>query len=108
MTKLEQEVLNIINEIIEGKYIGKLKVIVSEPEKVCGEPECRPLNNTIYSLYLYLDRWYTPIILSYEGTKNEFISFIRKELKKNKYEKVHFYKINRELLVPEENEWDDE
>jgi hypothetical protein len=56
-----------------------------------------------------LDRWYTPIILSYEGTEEEFLKFIRIEIKKNKYEKVHFYKINRELLVPEEEiEWDDE
>lgn len=109
MTELEQEVLEIINEVIEGKYIGKLKVIVSEPERECGDPKCRPLNNSIYSLYLYLDRWYTPIILSYEGTEEEFLKFIRIEIKKNKYEKVHFYKINRELLVPEEEiEWDDE
>ena len=110
MTNLEQEVLCIINEVTENCYTGKLKVLVTKPEKECGDPECRPLNDTIYELYLYLDRWNTPIVLSYEGTKDEFKKFIRNEFKKNKYEKVHFYKITREPLVlnDEEIERDDE
>ena len=110
MTNLEQEVLCIINEVTENCYTGKLKVLVTKPEKECGDPECRPLNDTIYELYLYLDRWNTPIVLSYEGTEDEFKKFIRNEFKKNKYEKVHFYKITREPLVlnDEEIERDDE
>ena len=28
MTRLEEEILNIINEEVDGKYIGKLKVVV--------------------------------------------------------------------------------
>lgn len=110
MTDLEQEVLCIINEVTENCYTGKLKVLVTKPEKECGDPECRPLNDTIYELYLYLDRWNTPIVLSYEGTEDEFKKFIRNEFKKNKYEKVHFYKITREPLVlnNEEIERDDE
>lgn len=110
MTELEQEVLCIIKEVTENCYIGKLKIIVSHPEiSKCDSP-CKELNDTIYSLYLYLDRWYTPIVLSYEGTEDEFKEFIRKEFKKNKYEKVHFYKITREPLVldDKEIEWDDE
>ena len=56
MTKLEQEVLCIINETIDGCYIGKLKVNVFYPEKVCGDPACKSLNDTVYELRLYLDR----------------------------------------------------
>lgn len=109
MTKLEQEVLEIINEVTESCYKGKLKVVVNIPEKQCGDPKCRPLNDVIYELYLYLDRWQTPIILSYEGTEDEFKLFVKHELKKNKYEKVRFYKITREPIVLEEKEieWDD-
>lgn len=109
MTQLEQEVLCIINETIEGCYTGKLSVVVSKPEKECGELDCRPTNDTIYTLYLYLDRWFTPIVLSYEGTEFEFKEFIRQEFKKNKYEKIHFYKITREpIVLDEETVWDDE
>ena len=104
MTELEQEVLCIINEVTENCYIGKLKVLVTKPERQCGDLECRPINDTIYELYLYLDRWRTPIVLSYEGTEKEFKQFIRDEFKKNKYEKVRFYKITREPIVIEEEE----
>lgn len=104
MTKIEKEVLEIINEVTESCYKGKLKVLVTYPEiNKCDSP-CKELNDTIYELYLYLDRFYTPIILSYEGTEDEFKDFIRKEIKKNKYEKVHFYKINREPLILEEDD----
>lgn len=109
MTELEQEVLCIINEVTESCYTGKLKVLVTKPERQCGDLECRTLNDTIYELYLYLDRWRTPIVLSYEGTEDEFKKFIRQEFKKNKYEKIHFYKITREPIVVEgEIERDDE
>lgn len=107
MTKLEQEVLCIINEVTESCYTGKLKVLVTNSERQCGE-SCQELNDTIYELYLYFDRWRTPIVLSYEGTEEEFKNFVREEIRKNKYEKVHFYKITRELITPEEIERDDE
>lgn len=104
MTDLEQEVLCIINEVTESCYTGKLKISITVPERQCGDSKCSSVNDTIYELYLYLDRWHTPIVLAYEGTKNEFKEFIRKEFKKNKYEKIHFYKINREPLVLNEDE----
>lgn len=110
MTELEQEVLCIINEVTENCYTGKLKVLVTPPERHPCDSNCVQMNDTIYELYLYLDRWRTPIVLSYEGTEDEFKQFIRDEFKKNKYEKVHFYKITREPLVlpNEENDWDNE
>ncbi len=109
MTRLEQEVLDIINEVTESCYTGKLKVIVTHPELTKCDLPCKELNDTIYELYLYFDRYYTPTILSYEGTEEEFKEFVRNEIKKNKYEKVHFYKITREpLVLNEEIEWDDE
>lgn len=53
MTKEEQEILELINCTVGGKYIGKLKVIYDE----CG-----------WQLFLYLNREMTPLILSYQGT----------------------------------------
>lgn len=109
MTQLEQEVLNIINETIEGCYIGKLHINIIYPEQQCGDPKCRPLNDTIYELYFYLDREFTPQVLSYEGTEDEFKRFVKQEFKKSKYEKIHFYKITREpIVLDDETVWDDE
>lgn len=55
MTKLEEEILEIIDCTICGKYIGKLRVIVDTPEPQCGD-SCRETYPTTYELRLYLDR----------------------------------------------------
>lgn len=80
MTDLEQEVLDIINETIEGQYIGKFKVISDD----LG-----------YRLLLYFDRELTPTVFGYEGTEDEFKDFIRDEFKKRKMEKTKFWKTIR-------------
>ena len=78
MTKLEQEVLEIINETIEGQYIGKFKVLVDDVG---------------YQLFLYFDRELTPTVLGYEGSEEEFKNFIRDEFKTRKMEKTHYMNI---------------
>lgn len=75
MTQLEQEVLDIINETIEGQYIGKFKVLVDDVG---------------YQLFLYFDRELTPTIFGYEGTEDEFKNFIRDEFKHRKMESVKY------------------
>ena len=110
MTKLEQEILDIINCTICGQYIGKLKVLIHKSEPKCGDG-CNESYPTIYELRLYLDREFTPIVLSYEGTEDEFKEFIREEIRKRKLENTRFFKINLECLVPDDEElteWDDE
>lgn len=110
MTKLEEEILDIINCTICGKYIGKLRVIVDTPEPQCGD-SCRETYPTTYELRLYLDRWFTPIVLSYEGTEDEFKEFIREEIRKRKIENTRFFKVNLETLIPDDEElteWDDD
>ena len=85
MTTLEQEILEIINQVIDGKYIGKLRVLHED---------------NIYELYIYFDRWYTPTILAYEGTEDEF--------KKNQYQKVKFWETNREIIPLDEEEFEED
>lgn len=55
MTKLEEEILEIINCTICGKYIGPLRVIVDKPKPQCGDG-CKETYPTTYELRLYLDR----------------------------------------------------
>lgn len=110
MTELEQEVLDIINETICGIYIGKLKIDIFEDKPECGD-QCKKLNNTVYQLKLYLDREFTPIIFSYEGSEDEFKKFIKKEIKTRKMERTRYYKIVREPIILEDDDlmdWDDE
>lgn len=98
MTTLEQEILDIIEEVTESKYNGKLRIVV--------EPK-------IYQLNLYIDRELSPAItFAIEGTEDEFKDFIRKEFRSRKIEKVGFYKITREPITldvldcEENNNWD--
>jgi len=110
MTKLEQEILDIIDETICGKYIGPLKVNIYKDNPECGD-SCRETYPTIYELRLYLDRYFTPVILSYEGNEEEFKDFVREEIRKRKLENTKFFKINLENFVPDDEElteWDDE
>ena len=88
MTELEQEILKIINTTIDGEYIGKLRAFKDKG---------------IWNLYIYFDRWFTPTVLAFEGTEEEFKEFIRKEFKTRKMQKTKYYSITRYPLVPELN-----
>lgn len=107
MTTLEQEILDIINCTICGKYTGKLKVNVWTHEPQCGDG-CKEIYPTIYELKLYIDREFTPIVFSYEGTEDEFKEFVREEIRKRKIEKTRFFKINLEYIVPDDEDLTDD
>lgn len=96
MTVLEKEIKAIIEEIIDGKYIGRLKV---EKENIDDE-------EPLWMLLLYLDMEQTPIILAHQGTEEQFKDFIRKEIKFRKLHAIHFWTAVQEL--PEQNDDCDE
>lgn len=73
LDSLEKEILNLINNITESTYTGRLKVIYEDG---------------IYMLFLYLDVEFAPIQLAYEGTKEEFKKYIESELKSRRLECV--------------------
>lgn len=80
MDRLECEILQIINETIEGKYIGKLRVTTE---------------GNIYCLDLFLNNTTAPAISFIKECKNEndFKEFVRKEIRTRKLEKVSFWKV---------------
>lgn len=87
MTEIEKHIKEIIEEVIDGKYIGKLKVVTE------------PVNDSIlWMLLLYLDLEMTPLVLAYEGTEEEFTEFIRSEMKSRKLQTVKFWKANQEFI----------
>lgn len=85
MESIEQDILQLIEDSIGCKYIGKLKV-----EK--DDKETPPL----WGLFLYLDLEFTPIELAYQGTEDEFKEFIRKEMKTRKMNKIKFWNAIKE------------
>ena len=87
MTEIEKHIKEIIEEVVDGKYIGKLKVVTE------------PINDsTLWMLLLYLDLEMTPMILAYEGTEKDFLEFIRSEMKARKLQTVRFWKANQEFI----------
>lgn len=98
MTQLECDILNIINETIEGKYIGKLAAYKED--------------NT-YCLDLYLDHTIAPAICLIKDCKSddEFKEFVRQEIKSRKLEKVSYWKVNidydanEDLVEKEKQKW---
>lgn len=78
MTSLECEILNIINETIEGKYVGKLRVTTEK---------------NVYCLDLFMNHTLSPAISFIKECKDEddFKDFIRKEIKSRKLEKDSYW-----------------
>ena len=93
MSELEKEILEIINCEIEGEYIGKLKVVVDDD---------------FYTLKLYLNLEMVPMIISYQGTEQEFKNFIYEEMKNRKLQKVFRYEVLRDILLPGMEEYEDD
>lgn len=80
MDRLECEILKIINETVEGKYIGKLRVTKE---------------GNVYCLDLFLNNTTLPAISFIKECKDEadFKEFVRKEIKARKLEKVSFWQV---------------
>lgn len=85
MEGIEQEILQLIEDSIGCKYIGKLKVEKDDKE-----------DPPIWGLFLFLDLEFTPIELAYQGTKEAFFDFIKKEMKSRKMQKIKFWKAVKE------------
>lgn len=125
MSELEKEILEIINCEIEGEYIGKLKVREEEYWRYYPS-EKNPCNkvttNIEYSLELYLNSDYEPIVMSYMSPTRQynykkwseiggwepfdkykkqalstFKEFIKEEFKNRMLQQTDYYKITLQL-----------
>ena len=85
---LANEILDIIDKTIEGEYIGKLEVIVDDDW---------------YTLNLFMNMHNAPLVMAYQGTEEEFKSYVREEIKRRRLEKVMRYEVRRELPALENN-----
>ena len=101
MTELEREVLEIINCEIEGCYIGKLQVKEDRFYKNIRCDRCNPVSelyNIEYSLLLYLNADYEPIVMVYiKKAQTAFKEFIEEEFKNRMLQQVDYYKLTLQL-----------
>lgn len=115
MSELEKEVLEIINCEIEGEYIGKLEVkedIYYKNIRYDKHNPIRELCNIEYTLYLYLNSDYEPIVMSYmfrqrnfqddeafyiREAQSAFKEFIKEEFKNRMLQQVDYYRISLQL-----------
>ena len=95
---LEKEIRELINETINGKYIGKLRV--EYDENMEGGP--------LYMLFLYLDLEQTPMVLARQGTKEAFLDFVKTEIQKRKLQITSFRKLELTYESEDKNWYDDE
>ena len=85
MTELEEEIRQIINDVTEREYITKLHV---------------SQDGDIWTLYLYMDRdLVPPIVMSKQGSLEDFKKFIKREMRKRRLEEVKYWKTTREIPV---------
>lgn len=119
MSELEKEVLEIINCEIEGCYIGELKVIEDRFYHNITCNRCTPeseLYNVEYSLKLYLNTYFEPIVMSYmfrqrkhnkdnwedeksylKEAQTEFKKFIKEEFKNRMLQQVDYFRLILQL-----------
>lgn len=83
MTLLEQEILDVINKAINGKYIGQFKVFYEE--------------DIGWVLLLHMNQEQAPMNFTYSGSWEEFKMFIYKELHFRKMQMASFFKAVQEL-----------
>ena len=82
LLELELEILHIINCTINGKYVGGLHV--ENPEK------------DVWELHLHFHVPEAPLLMSYQGTVDEFKKFIHNEIRTRQMERFPFWSVDIE------------
>lgn len=89
MTKIEEEIRQIINDVTEREYITRLQVTQ---------------DNDIWTLYLFLNRELVPLVMGIQGDEETFKKFVRSEMKKRRLQEVKYWKTDRTLPALQCNE----
>lgn len=90
-TTLEQEILEIINTAVKGKYLGKLKVNI---DNVDGED--------YYTLLLHMNQEQAPMHIGCPGPEEAFKEFIYEEMRRRKLHLIRRWEGFKRL--PEDDE----
>lgn len=89
MTAIEKDIKKIIEDITEREYVSRL--IVTQ-------------DDDIWTLYLFLDKEFGPLVMSIQGDERKFKRFVAKEMKRRRLQEVKYWKVDRTLPALECNE----
>ena len=84
-----------IKELIENIYNCKYKGLIRVSETTYDHPECRSPIHLGYQVEIGLNKDEKPIVLAIDGNEQDFLNFIKSELKKNRYNFVDFFTAER-------------
>lgn len=84
MTALENEILEIINEVTDHCYIGKLTVIEEDDS---------------YTLRLGLNTPNASTVLYYQGSVEDFKKYIKEEIKRRRYPEIEYWNTLKEPCI---------
>jgi len=87
MKDLEQAVRKIIEEIYCAKYKGILRVEETFTDSHHNLPKC----HLGYRLILGLNKDHAPVSLTMTGNKEQFLKFIKKELRHSHFDHVSYF-----------------
>lgn len=78
-TQLEEEVRTVIKDIYQAEYVGTLNLTVMEGDQ------------PVYILRLGMNKDERPLFIAFEGNKDEFIKYLKQELRARRLSETHFY-----------------
>ena len=84
-TELKQVILDYIRELYKCEYVGEIKI--------------EDLDPVGYKVSFYLDHSENPLVIMSDLPDDEFLIFIKEELRKRKLHKTSYYKCYK--LPPE-------
>lgn len=91
MKDLEEAIKEIIEQTYDCKYTGMLKVY----ETFQDDPKYKNPIHLGYKVEIGLNKDERPVELAMDGNKKQFLNFIKKEIKNNRYNFVDFFKADR-------------
>lgn len=80
-TQLEEEVRTVIKEVYQAEYVGTLSLTIMTDNDI----------PTGYILRLGLNQDERPLFIAFEGNKDEFIKYLKQELRTRRLSETHFY-----------------
>lgn len=91
MKDLELAIKELIEQMYDCKYKGSIKV----SELMHEDPNYWSPVHAGYKVEIGLNKQEKPIELAIDGNKQQFLDFVKSELKKNRYNYIEFFDAER-------------
>lgn len=87
---LLDKIQDLIRETMSAEYVSGMKVEINGVSiDKCSS--CPQNFEDEYNLYLDLNQWRAPLILSYQGTQDGFLQYLKREFKSRQLTRTRYY-----------------